>query len=521
MPYLKTLDQRHGIRISGSAVNVGSHPDNHIPIRPPFVVASRQFTLMESGGRYMIQNADPAGRTHVNGKPVAEGWLNDGDVIHAGDLALLFLNEKEGEDDPVLAKQRASTPFQASLPEPPPLAPTMLLPTSQSEDEAAAVTEAEPTDYDAVAVSTLDEHATTPIDDANRIATTGLKAEAKKAKDKPLAPIWLVVILVTLAYAWLQNGSAVSDWVSGMQRLKPDQTEANVRLPRPLSPALDQHFRAVSLVTTLPPDSYASLALAEFLEKTNNPWAKERIEKQVVSALTPVITNAKQIERLTLIDGGIAASRTIILTLKEKVSMATLLKGVGDTVLKPATIGGFPANRLTTGPERFRNIVEISEGTLIISDASESKLAAHFELAAKVKRPTGLVAMSRRWPSGFLASVPQERLTEFGGPQNFSSLSTAPLIGVEFEPLPVASITLSTDKALRETLLNDWTSRPDQMAAQLIGVGIISDVKVGTRGDCIQVNGLTGSATLLDEIWKKYFTDFDVKFRPMGLAVNQ
>ena len=64
----------------------------------------------------MIQNTDPFGRTHVTGKPVNEQWLKNGDVIHAGHLALLDLEDK-GEDDLTSHLPRPPTPFQPPLPD--------------------------------------------------------------------------------------------------------------------------------------------------------------------------------------------------------------------------------------------------------------------------------------------------------------------------------------------------------------------------------------------------------------------
>jgi hypothetical protein len=78
----------------------------------------------------------------------------------------------------------------------------------------------------------------------------------------------VALVLIALGYAWYQNGpilkEKVDEWVHG------PRPENDLRQPMPLSPAMEEHLKAVQLVATLPPDTLASVALAEFVEKTRS-----------------------------------------------------------------------------------------------------------------------------------------------------------------------------------------------------------------------------------------------------------
>ena len=537
MPYLKTLDQRHGIRISGSAVTVGSEPDNHIPIRPPFVVAPKQFTLVESGGRYLIQNTDPSGRTHVNGQPVTEVWLRDGDVIHAGELALLYMEDKEGDEDPALKQQRPSTPFQTEVQmlrrrqqdedarsnaEESTCAPTMLLetpPDSQAEEEQP------PTNYDDVAISslapgvstaTLNSHATGSL---NGSSATKNSSEARRRKTRLLT---LTLVLAAAALVYRQNDVAMRSKFPNLMGTVANDAANLMRQPTPLSAELDEHLKAVQLVATLPPETYSSLALSEFMAKTKSPWIKDRVEKQLLRALAPLVKNTDDVERITLLDAAQATSRILVITLKGRPSLEEVMKGVGDSIAQPITVSGMKGSRISNGTSEVRHVVEASPGSFVVSDIPLERLTMRFDLANRVGRPTGIVAMARQWPGGFQSSVNPVKLYDYGLEKDATSLTRTPIVSIDFEPLPQASVILPTASDVGDRLKSQWNGNADDVATRIASLGIIHTTDVCAADSLLQLAGEMQAATLLDDIWRKHFTDLDLKFRPIttGLAAS-
>jgi hypothetical protein len=246
---------------------------------------------------------------------------------------------------------------------------------------------------------------------------------------------------------------------------------------------------------------------------------KERVEKQLVRALMPIVKAAAEVERLTLIDAQEPNSRIVVLTLKSKPALTELLKDVGDSMLKPLTLNTMSAMRLTTSTGQVRHIVEVSAGTFIISDGSVDRLTAHFDLAAKVKRPTGVVAMARNFPGGYIGTVRASALADIGAAAG-STLTTAPLVAVDFQPLPTATVILPVDGQLRDELIADWTPKSEDMANKLIALGTATDVRIGKGKSALQIQATISASTLLDDIWRRQFNDFDLKFRPLGLALD-
>jgi hypothetical protein len=508
MPYLKTLDQRHGIRITGSAVTVGSAPDSHIPIRAPFVVAAKQFTLVESGGRYMIQNTDEAGRTHVNGQPVEDIWLKDGDVIHAGDLALLYLDEKPGAEDPVLMESRPSTPFQTNRP-------------TSRELRAAGETpeETQDTNYDAIAVSTLSKDETSPI----MLEPETPEAEAARRKravaasaTNTLASPWVMAILTALAYAWWENGSDIAKQVSHW--MAPETAITELVMPKEASKALDEHFEAVRHVATLPPDSFASIALADFMLKTSNAWTKERVEKQIVRALAPLVTKATDVERLTLLDAAQPSSRMVVVTLTERKTLNEVLKDLSAGHPQAITLEGLNAVHLSAPDGGTpRHIVEVTPGNFIVTDVAEEKLNAHLATASRVKRLTGIAAMAHAWKWDYISSVRPHVLASTGADTGYDTLTAAPVAMLNFEAIPVAAVVLPVGERVRDELFEQWSGDADNMVTKLMALNTLVDTQIAVGKDTLQFRAHHSGSTLLDEIWRRQFNDFDLKFRPLAL----
>ena len=498
MPYLKTLDLRHGIRITGSSVTVGSDGESNIPIRPPFVVAPQQFVLLETDGNYMIQNTDPFGRTHVNGKPVNEQWLKNGDVIHAGDLALLYLEEK-GQDDPTSPVQRPSTPFQPTLPD--------LLanpPKPEIVEEAAE----QPTDYEVTAVSTLDD--TTPVVAPTLVPRAGFKPAPAKASK--MSPVWLAVACLALLLAVKQD-----EWFKPATAVNPDLA-ATLELKQPITASLQEHLVALQLVATLPPTTLASISLAEFFEKTSSPYTKERINSQVVSVLQPMVKDATEIERLSLIDGAIPSSRIIVFTLKEKKSAAKLLVDIAPRQQESITLGHVQAVRLNDDSGQRKLVMEVRPGTFILSEITEERMKAYLDLALKINKPSGFIAAAREWPAGFLANVSPIALGRRGLPVALT-YNSAPIISIDFQPIPVGVIQLPSDEKQAEQLAKTWNKEADEVVASFMMLDSVSSSRIAASHDTLLASCSVPAATLLDDLWRKHFHDFDQATKPIA-AIN-
>lgn len=516
MPYLKTLDQRHRIRISGSAITVGSDAGSHIPIRPPFVVAPHQFTLVESGGRYMIQNTDPAGRTHVNGHPVEETWLKDGDVIHAGDLALLYTSspDETGETAPI--QQRPSTPFRSTLePEtrevPGDLAVTQVLPkiTSNEGDEELPTREIN-----------YDETITTHLEPEDLLPLTEYEVRAKRKTTQKEAPFWLMVAGVTLCCALWWNRDAIIHSVPFLRELNAAEHMVRKHQPNSLAPDFAEHLSAVQMVATLPPSTFASVALSELISKTGNPWVKERVHKQVVRALAPLVSSADQIERLTLINGSLPTSRFVVLSLKGKPGLEDLLSTVNPGSRQDVDLNGYATVRLKTAGEQARYVVEVTPGQFIVTEVSLERIRSHFNLQAKVKTATGVVAMSRNWPAGFVALLNPVRLAKEGVDTMVDSLTTAPIMSVDFKAAPVMDIVVPTTPEQSAMCLAAWKNKETEVASSLADLGTATSADLAATDSSVELHCDISSGALLDEVWRKHFNDLDLKFRPLGMGRN-
>lgn len=511
MPYLKTLDQRHRIRISGSAITVGSDPGSHIPIRPPFVVASQQFTLIESGGRYMIQNADPAGRTHVNGHPVEEAWLKDGDVIHAGDLALLFTSSPDETGDTAPLPQRASTPFRTDQPEPQESAKAEAQPEKEPEPESST---AEPPTREI----NYDETITTHLEPEDLLPASEYEIQAKRRSTQSAAPFWLLVAAIMLCCALWWNRDAIIHSVPLLRQWNAAEHLVRKHQPNPLTPELAEHLSAVQMVATLPPSTFASVALSDLFSKTGNPWVKERVDKQVVRALSPLVHSSGEIERLTLINGSLPTSRFVVLSLKGRPGLKDLIKDVAPGSQQEVDLNGYTAVRLKTGAEQARYVVEITPGQFIVTDVTLERLRSHFNLQAKVKTATGVVAMSRNWPAGFVALLNPVRLAKEGVDTMVDSLTTAPIMSVDFQSAPTVDIVVPTTAEQSTRCLAAWRQKEAEVAANLADLGTVTLAEMTATDSAVELRSEISTGTLLDEVWRKHFNDLDLKFRPLGMG---
>ncbi len=498
MPYLKTLDQRHRIRLSGPTITVGSDPASNIPIRPPFVVAPQQFTLVESDGRYVIQNNDPGGRTHVNGHPVDEVWLRDGDVIHAGDLALLFSAspEETGETAPI--QQRPSTPFRPTLP------------TGAAGGERVEGSEAvEEFDYE--------QTVTTHLRPEDLLTVTPYELKARQRSAQGNASFWLTVAGVMLCCALWWNRDAIMFQIPVLREYSAASHLEAKHEPRQLTPELAEHLSAVQFVATLPPNSYASLALAELFSKTGNHLVKERVEKQVVGALAPLVESSESIERISLINGSLPSSRFIVVSLKGAPTLDELVQNVPAGSVEKVNLRDFKAVRLRTEGNNRRHVLEVKPGHFIITEVDESRIKSHLELCERVRTATGVVAMSRLWPAGFVASISPVRLAKEGVDQMSDSHTVAPLLSLDFSMAPKADIILPTTKEQATHCLVSWKNKKADVASNLIGIGTVTQAELTATDSTVELHCDLSSGALLDEIWRKHFNDLDLKFRPLGM----
>jgi pSer/pThr/pTyr-binding forkhead associated (FHA) protein len=497
MPYLKTLDQRHRIRLSGPTITVGSDPTSNIPIRAPFVVAAQQFTLMESGGRYVIQNTDPAGRTHVNGHPVDEVWLNDGDVIHAGDLALLFSAspDETGETAPI--QQRPSTPFQPKLP------------TAVANAAAAAEPPAEEFDYEQTVTSHLRAE--------DLLDVTPYEQRAKqRSKETPMT-FWLTVASIMFCCAVYWNRDVIMHQIPILREYSSLSQNVALHQPRPLTAELAEHLSAVQMVATLPPTSFASLALSDLLTKTSHSIAKERVNKQVVGALSPLITDSSSIERLTLINGSLPTSRFVVLTLKDRPTLDQLVINVPPGSWEKVQLHHLNAIRLKTRDGNPRHVLEVRPGNFIVTDVSASKIQSHLDLHARIGGATGIVAMTRVWPAGFISSLNPVSLAKQGLDQTLDSYTVAPLLSLDFSLSPKADVIVPTTDELSTRSLVNWKNKKAEVAAGLIGIGTVTHAELAATNSTLELHCELSTGNLLDEIWRRHFNDLDLKFRPLGM----
>lgn len=500
MPYLKTLDQRHRIRLSGPTITVGSDPASNIPIRPPFVVAAQQFTLVETGGRYVIQNTDPDGRTHVNGHPVDEVWLNDGDVIHAGDLALLFSAspEETGETAPI--QQRPSTPFQPKLPT------AVADGTAPSEPEAPV----EEFDYEQTVTSHL------RAEDLMNVTPYELKAR-RRSVARNNQGFWLMVAGVMLCCAVWWNRDAIMYQIPLLREYSAASHNEAKFEPRQLSTAFAEHLSAVQFVATLPPSTYASLALSDLISKTSNTLVKERVDTQVVRALAPMVKESSSIERLTLINGSLPNSRFVVVSFKDAPSLNDLTKDVPPGSVEKVKLQELNAVRIKTEGDNYRHVVEVKPGHFIITEVERSRILSHLELSSKVRSATGVVAMSRIWPAGFVASINPVRLAKEGVDQMVDSHTTAPLLSLDFALAPKADVIVPVAKEQSTRCLVTWKNKKADVASNLIGIGTVTQAELAATDSTIELHSELSTGGLLDEIWRKHFNDLDLKFRPLGM----
>jgi hypothetical protein len=500
MPFLKTLDLRHGIRITGSAVTVGSDGASHIPIRPPFIVAPQQFILLEKDGNYMIQNSDSFGRTHVNGKPVTEQWLRDGDVIHAGNLALLYLEDK-GKNEATPPIQSPSTPFQPALPE--------LLAYPPNPELLASQEAAEPTNYEETAVSSLD--GTSPVVLPKLVPRAGFQPST--VKRRVMSPAWLAVACLALLAAGWQ-----ADWFQSTEQADPDLA-ATIALKQSITPSLQEHLIALQLVATLPPTTVASIALAEFMDKTKSPYTKERISSQITTVLYPMVKDATEIERLSLIDGAIPSSRIIVFTIKEKKSAAKLLVDIAARQQEAITLGRVQAVRLRNeNSERRQIVMEVRPGTFVFTEINEERLKAYLDLALRIKKPSGFLASARDWPAGFLANVSPIALGR-RGLSIAPSYTSAAIISIDFQPIPVGIIQLPTDQNQAQQLAQSWTADADDVVASFMLLDSVTNSRITASKDALLASCSVPAATLLDDLWSKHFLDFDQPTKAVA-AIN-
>jgi pSer/pThr/pTyr-binding forkhead associated (FHA) protein len=84
------------VEIRSDRLVIGRSASAHL-VLPTESVSSRHCAIMPRGGRYVLQDTDSTNGTRLNGAPVREARLKQGDLISVGDVDLRF--EDEGAQD--------------------------------------------------------------------------------------------------------------------------------------------------------------------------------------------------------------------------------------------------------------------------------------------------------------------------------------------------------------------------------------------------------------------------------------
>src|SRR5262245_58645450 len=102
----------------GTAVTVGRHSTNPVPLRDP-QVSRRHFDLRPGPDGVQLVDLDSGNGTRVNGQTVRSASLRVGDRIAVGETVLLYAADPApAETDPVSARAAAvfAGPEQTELP---------------------------------------------------------------------------------------------------------------------------------------------------------------------------------------------------------------------------------------------------------------------------------------------------------------------------------------------------------------------------------------------------------------------
>ena len=73
----------------GNITTIGRAPLNHIVIDNP-TVSAQHAIIARSAGSYRLQDLHSTNGTQVNGVPISEVELKDGDKIHFGSIVAIF-----------------------------------------------------------------------------------------------------------------------------------------------------------------------------------------------------------------------------------------------------------------------------------------------------------------------------------------------------------------------------------------------------------------------------------------------
>ena len=73
----------------GNITTIGRAPLNHIVIDSP-AVSAQHAIIARSGNSYRLQDLHSTNGTHVNGLPITEVDLKDGDKIRFGSVVAIF-----------------------------------------------------------------------------------------------------------------------------------------------------------------------------------------------------------------------------------------------------------------------------------------------------------------------------------------------------------------------------------------------------------------------------------------------
>ncbi|MGH9396854.1 MAG: sigma 54-interacting transcriptional regulator [Terriglobia bacterium] len=116
-PKLVTLLGLHRGRtyeISAAKISIGRLPANHICL-PEQGVSRQHCTLETEGERVLLRDLDSRNGTRVNGLPVMQRILEDGDVIEVGDSQFMFLRSEPQPEAPSPAVTIQDTSLETAI----------------------------------------------------------------------------------------------------------------------------------------------------------------------------------------------------------------------------------------------------------------------------------------------------------------------------------------------------------------------------------------------------------------------
>jgi hypothetical protein len=121
MPYRLIAQTGHSIELEPRPMVVGSDPAVEIPILATMRLAPQHFRVEPHGETHKVELLAAKDILAVNGMPVRDAVLASGDVIHAGDLELVYrVHGDAGEPPPLPLPQDESSGGKSGfrLPEP-------------------------------------------------------------------------------------------------------------------------------------------------------------------------------------------------------------------------------------------------------------------------------------------------------------------------------------------------------------------------------------------------------------------